>query len=75
MLVEWVDAFDMPDRWVCVEDICDESTVVFSVGWLVEPSPVDGYMTLATSRFDDIFGGGIHIPLSCVVDVKKLREK
>lgn len=76
VLVRWYDAFDLPPQWASFEDLKKDSpAIVQSVGWLLDPEPLDGYVTLATSIVDDNFGSGIHIPKSCIISVEELSHK
>jgi hypothetical protein len=76
VLVSWYDAFDLPPNWASLEDLQKEDpAVVHSVGWLLDPEPLYGYMTLATSVVDENFGSGIHIPKSCIISVEILTKK
>jgi hypothetical protein len=74
--ISWFDAFDLPPQWASLEDLQkEEPAIVHSVGWLVEPEPLEGYVTLATSVVDNNYGSGIHIPKVCIIDIVKLRKK
>lgn len=76
VLVSWYDAFDLPPYWASVEDLKkDGPAIVHSVGWLVEPGPLEDYVTLATSFVDDNYGSGIHVPKACIIDVVSLSKK
>lgn len=76
VFISWFDAFDLPPQWVSLEDLQKEQpAVVNSVGWLVEPEPLEGYVTLATSVVDNNCGSGIHIPKVCIIDMIHLRKK
>jgi hypothetical protein len=76
VLVRWHDAFDLPPYWASLDELKkDGPAVVESTGWLVEPEPLEGYITLATSFVDDNFGSGIHIPKVCVIDMFDLVKK
>jgi hypothetical protein len=75
VLVEWIDAFDMPNHWIEHSEIKNEAIVVRSVGWLVEPEPIEGYITLATSSIDTVLGSGINIPKVCIKSIQDLKVK
>lgn len=76
VLIRWHDAFDLPPHWASFEDLKkDGPAVVESVGWLLDPEPLDGYVTLATSIVDENFGSGIHIPKSCIIEIVNLSMK
>lgn len=72
VLVTWHDAFDFPPRWATSSDLTDGPAVVHTVGWPITPDPIDGHLSLATSRTGKHYGGGIHIPRACIVKVRKL---
>jgi|LakMenEpi03Aug12_release.lakeMendotaPanAssembly.Ray.scaffolds.fasta_scaffold291064_2 hypothetical protein len=75
-LVSWYDAFDLPPQWASFDDLQkDGPAVVRSVGWLLDPEPLDGYITLATSFVDENFGSGIHIPKSCIIEIEILSKR
>lgn len=76
VLISWYDAFDLPPYWASSEDLkVDGPAIVESVGWLLEPQPLEGYVTLATSVVDDSYGSGIHIPKPCVISMVELKKK
>lgn len=75
-LIEWFDAHDFAYEWTDVKDVKGDPKNVQSVGFLVEPSPVPGYVTLVTSDDGDGFvANGINIPLVNIVNRVKLGVK
>lgn len=73
ILVDWIDAHAM-GAWTQPKDIRNKPGIVQSVGYLVEPAPIDGHLTLACS--DDGEGSvadGLHIPRSCVLRTRRLK--
>ena len=72
VLVEWHDARDLEPRWLTRRELDPEPTLVRSVGWQLRPDPVPDHLTLALSLTGDHVGGGINIPRSCIVKVRKL---
>jgi len=70
--VTWHDAHDLPPKWVTHNELGPEPAVVHSVGYMLTPDPIKDHLTLVTSYTGDALGGGIHIPRSCVLKVRKL---
>ena len=72
-LVEWFDAHDLSYDWCHVDDLDSDPKNVQSVGFLVDPSPVEGHLTLACNDDGDgSVANGINIPLVNVVAKMKL---
>lgn len=71
--VTWVDAQDLPDHWVRTGEHDQDPALVESVGFLVQPDPIKGHLTLTTSWHDGVYASGINIPRVCVVKVRTLR--
>jgi hypothetical protein len=68
-LFEWFDAFDVSSEWSDIKDLDVLGTTVQSVGFLIDPSPIAGYVTLVTSDDGDgNVSNGINIPLVNVVN-------
>ena len=75
-LVEWFDAFDVCNHWCDLKSLDVDCTLVQSVGFLVEPNPISGYLTLVTSDDGDgNVSNGINIPLVNVINRVKLVRK
>jgi hypothetical protein len=75
-LVEWFDAFDVCNDWVDLKCLDVAGTSVQSVGFLVKPNPIAGYLTLVTSDDGDgSVANGINIPLVNVIDMVRLKQK
>ena len=73
--VVWQDAHDAYPQWTPVGAPDGSAGTILSVGWLVDPAPKAGFISLATSvdPETDHVGGGIHIPLVNLVSVTELK--
>ena len=64
LVVTWLDAHaDRSGGWVPVADIDNEAYIVRSIGWLIDPPPKTGHVSLAQSYGDDgMVDSVVHIP-------------
>jgi hypothetical protein len=75
-LVTWQDAYDGPASWTKTRDVVHDPTLVSSVGFVLEPSPVKDHLVLVTNLLfdgeDEVVSGGIVIPRGLVVTRRRL---
>jgi hypothetical protein len=82
MLVEitWIDAVGDAEEWTLVSELRDEPCIVSTVGHLIQPPPIKGYVSVALSLIDEgegdpTVGSVIHVPKMMIKVVKSLSPQ
>lgn len=76
--VVWLDAFKPEGTWVDPTEYTARTCEVHTVGWLWEPTPLAGYVTVVMSFIGDVenpegISGVFHIPDGAVCRIAALR--
>lgn len=76
-LVVWNDAHEVFPNWGDLDDLADESTLCYSLGWVIPEAKenhvvVVGSVVAGDGRADSL-GSGVAIPEEMVLKITKLK--
>ena len=75
-LIEWFDAHDVSYDWCDIKSLDNDPCSVQSVGFIIDPPPIPGYVTLVTNDDGDgNVSNGINIPLVNIINRIRLFPK